>query len=102
MHEVVDGAADRSYGIHVATLAGLPKAVTKRAEQVLQKLEKENQKRNPADLQSELPLFSFVKQQEEYTQSPVEKMLRSINPDELSARDALDKIYELKELSEKK
>ena len=102
MHEVIDGAADRSYGIHVATLAGLPKAVTKRAEQVLQKLEKENQKQNPADLQSELPLFSFIKQQEEHTETPVEKMLRLLNPDEMSAREALDKIYELKELSEKK
>ena len=42
MHEVISGAADRSYGIHVAKLAGLPKAVIKRAEQVLQKLQKES------------------------------------------------------------
>lgn len=102
MHEVVDGAADRSYGIHVAKLAGLPKAVIKRSEQVLQKLEKDNQRHNMSGLENELPLFSFVRNQDEVKElSPVEEALRNIDPDNLSAREALDKLYELKAISEK-
>ena len=102
MHEVIDGAADRSYGIHVAKLAGLPQAVIKRSEQVLQKLEKDNQKRNISGLENELPLFSFVHQQETAAPSPVEEALSDIEPDNLSAREALDKLYELKAMLEKK
>lgn len=103
MHEVIDGAADRSYGIHVAKLAGLPQTVIKRSEQVLQKLEKDNQKHNMNGLENELPLFSFVQKQEEAkAPSPLEEALHNIDPDNLSAREALDKLYELKAMSEKK
>ncbi|MBO6281527.1 MAG: DNA mismatch repair protein MutS [Alphaproteobacteria bacterium] len=102
MHEVIDGAADRSYGIHVAKLAGLPQEVIKRSEQVLQKLEKDNQKHNMNGLENELPLFSFMHQQETSAPSPIEDALRDIEPDNLSAREALDKLYELKAMLEKK
>ena len=103
MHEVIGGAADRSYGIHVAKLAGLPQSVIKRSEQVLQKLETDNQKRNKTSLESELPLFSFMQQQEHDKEvSPVEQALQDIEPDNLSAREALDKLYELKAMLEKK
>ena len=101
LHEVINGAADRSYGIHVAKLAGLPKAVITRSEQVLKKLEKENQKKTTLDLSDELPLFTFVQEQADdavVKMSAVEAALAAIEPDNLSAREALDKLYELKEL----
>ncbi len=107
MHEVISGAADRSYGIHVAKLAGLPKAVIQRAEQVLQKLQKENQKSNTADLRDELPLFAFIQPQIAETvvqekESPVNKVLRALDIDNMTAREALEKLYELKEMLENK
>src|SRR4029079_8821081 len=57
LHEVAAGTADRSYGIHVAKLAGLPAAVTARAEEVLSILEKGEQTAPPARLADDLPLF---------------------------------------------
>jgi len=106
MHEVIEGAADRSYGIHVAKLAGLPRAVIHRAEQVLQKLQNENRKGKAADLSDELPLFAFAQPQITQTivqerESAAEDALRALDPDSLSAREALQKLYELKELVEK-
>lgn len=102
LHEVIPGAADRSYGIHVAKLAGLPPVVIKRAEQVLDALEhdKKNQKIN--DLADDLPLFASVQKkvaEEEVERfSPVEKALEAVNPDELTPREALEKLYEIKAL----
>ena len=102
LHEVIPGAADRSYGIHVAKLAGLPSVVIKRAEQVLDALEhdKKNQKIN--DLADDLPLFASVQKkvaEEEVERfSPVEEALEAVNPDELTPREALEKLYELKAL----
>ena len=107
LHEVIAGAADRSYGIHVAKLAGLPKAVITRADQVLKKLVREKQKSDTVGLTEELPLFAFAAPQVTETviqerESAVESALREIEPDNLSAREALEKIYELKELLENK
>ncbi len=99
LHEVVAGAADRSYGIHVANLAGLPSAVIKRADEVLRKLEKENQHNQALHVPDDLPLFNFVAPVVEIRKSPLEDALRSLNPDEMSAREALQKLYELKELA---
>lgn len=101
LHEVIEGAADRSYGIHVAKLAGLPKAVISRSEQVLKQLEKENQGKAAVDLADTLPLFAFT--QEKMAESAekisaVEQALSEVDPDNLTAREALDKIYQLKEL----
>lgn len=99
LHEVMDGAADRSYGIHVAKLAGLPKAVIKRAEQVLHNLEHENKGLSPKEAAAELPLFAFVKEKvEEKISSPALDELEALNPDDLSPREALEKLYELKKL----
>jgi DNA mismatch repair protein MutS len=107
LHEVIDGAADRSYGIHVAKLAGLPAAVIQRAGEVLKKLEKDNQKNDTADLSKELPLFAFAQPVVTETiirekESAVEEALKEIEPDNLTAREALQKLYELKELAEEK
>jgi DNA mismatch repair protein MutS len=101
LHEVAPGTADRSYGIHVAKLAGLPAAVTARAEEVLQILEKGEQGGALARLADDLPLFRAarpVPAVPEPKASAIEAMLRDIRPDELSPREALELLYRLKSL----
>ncbi|MDD4556938.1 MAG: DNA mismatch repair protein MutS [Alphaproteobacteria bacterium] len=100
MHEVILGVADRSYGIHVAKIAGLPSVVVKRAEQVLSSLENDNKSVNVSNLVGDLPLFSVVREKEEieHKKSPVVEAIKLVNPDELTPREALDKLYEIKGL----
>jgi DNA mismatch repair protein MutS len=100
LHEVGPGTADRSYGIHVAKLAGLPKSVTARAEEVLSVLEKGEQGGALARLADDLPLFSAARRRTEPAprESPAEALLCEIRPDELTPREALDLIYRLKGL----
>ena len=101
LHEVAAGTADRSYGIHVAKLAGLPAAVTSRAEEVLQILEKGEQGGALARLADDLPLFRAARPMPpapEPRASALEEMLRDIRPDELSPRDALELLYRIKSL----
>ena len=100
LHEVIDGAADRSYGIHVAKLAGLPNVAIKRAEQVLDSLEHDKKNANIKELANDLPLFASLKEKEEEKtiQSPVTQALENINPDNLSPREALEELYKLKEM----
>lgn len=99
LHEVMDGAADRSYGIHVAKLAGLPKAVLKRADQVLHNLEHQGKGMSAKDIAEELPLFACIKEKvEEKIVSPALDELSALNPDDLSPREALEKLYELKKM----
>ena len=95
LHEVVAGAADRSYGVQVAKLAGLPKAVIARARAVLTMLEKRERENSGKVLADDLPLFGAVLAPPEQG-SAVEEMLVEISPDELSPREALALIYELK------
>ncbi|WP_173978428.1 DNA mismatch repair protein MutS [Magnetospirillum sp. UT-4] len=102
LHEVAAGAADRSYGIHVARLAGLPAAVVARAEEVLAALEKGEQGSAVARLADDLPLFAAARPKPAPAAapgpSPLEERLRAVNPDELTARAALDLVYQLKGL----
>ncbi|GLQ20635.1 DNA mismatch repair protein MutS [Algimonas porphyrae] len=92
LHDVRDGAADRSYGIQVAKLAGLPAAAVARAKAVLERLEADG-----TDLGlSDLPLFTAQLPVIAAEPSAVEAALRSIDPDTLSPRDALDLLYALK------
>jgi DNA mismatch repair protein MutS len=102
LHEVVPGVADRSYGIQVARLAGLPPQVTARAAQVLEKLEKSGAVARPQALSDDLPLFQATFRSSAEHQPPepsaLEKKLANIAPDELSPRQALALIYELKTL----
>jgi DNA mismatch repair protein MutS len=102
LHEVAPGAADRSYGIHVAKLAGLPTAVTARAEEVLALLEKGEQQSALTRLADDLPLFSAARPTSSVAAkpSPVEQALAEVRPDELSPRQALELIYRLKGLLE--
>jgi DNA mismatch repair protein MutS len=101
LHEVGPGTADRSYGIHVAKLAGLPKSVTARAEEVLAVLEKGEQGGALARLADDLPLFSAARRRAEPAprESAAEALLRETRPDELTPREALDLIYRLKALA---
>lgn len=99
LHEVMNGAADRSYGIHVAKLAGLPKTLIKRADKVLHNLENQNKGLSPKDIANDLPLFACIRERvEEKVSSPALDELNQINPDDLSPREALEKLYELKKL----
>ena len=101
LHEVGPGAADRSYGIQVARLAGLPQAVVTRAQAVLEKLETGEQSGAVAALADDLPLFSAHLKRaapEAAKTSPVLEALGSVNPDELTAREALDLVYRLRGL----
>ena len=101
LHEVAPGTADRSYGIHVAKLAGLPAAVTARAEEVLAILEKGDESGALARLADDLPLFRAARHtapEAAAKPSPVEALLAEINPDELTPREALDFLYQLKAL----
>jgi len=99
LHEVVPGAADRSYGIHVGRLAGLPARVLERAEQVLGYLETDERAASTTRLADDLPLFAATLSHEPpatAVPSAVEQAVREINPDALSPREALDLIYRLK------
>ena len=100
LHEVGPGTADRSYGIHVGKLAGLPKSVTARAEEVLATLEKGEQGGALARLADDLPLFSAARRRAEPppSESAVEVLLRDTRPDELTPREALELVYRLKGL----
>jgi DNA mismatch repair protein MutS len=100
LHEVGPGTADRSYGIHVGKLAGLPKSVTTRAEEVLEVLEKGEQGGALARLADDLPLFNAARRRAEATpsESPAESLLRETRPDELTPREALELIYRLRAL----
>ncbi len=99
LHEVHKGAADRSYGVQVAQLAGLPASVVERARIVLDQLEKtEREGGKQKSLIDDLPLFSAAPPPPPAPKaSPVADMLNDILPDELTPREALDLIYKLKE-----
>ncbi len=106
LHEVIDGAADRSYGIHVAKLAGLPKLVVKRAEQVLDSLEHSDKSTYITKMIDDLPLFAAVQKkmeekEEREEEMPLVKAIKELNPDDYSPKEALEKLYELKELLDK-
>lgn len=101
LHEVRKGSADRSYGVQVARLAGLPESVVARAKVVLAALEKSEQEggRRQAALIDDLPLFSAVRAAPPVnSNSLLENRISQIQPDALSPKDALDLIYELKSL----
>ena len=100
LHEVASGAADRSYGIHVAKLAGLPAAVVARAEEVLATLEKGEQAGALTRLAEDLPLFAAAPRGAPAKgPSAVEEALAGIEPDQLTPKQALEEIYRLRRLA---
>ncbi|MCB2054443.1 MAG: DNA mismatch repair protein MutS [Geminicoccaceae bacterium] len=98
LHEIAHGSADRSYGIHVARLAGLPPVVVERAQAVLETLEAGEARAAPARLAEDLPLFRAVLERRtpERKRSPLEAMLDELDPDRLTPREALERLYALK------
>lgn len=101
LHKVTAGAADRSYGIQVGKLAGLPPAVIARAGEVLKRLENTEQ-RSAEELADDLPLFAAARPQSGTAHDPepsrVETALDAIDPDHLTPKDALEALYRLKSL----
>ena len=97
LHEVVPGTADRSYGIHVARLAGLPEPVIGRADEILALLGQGEQAGALARLADDLPLFRAtpVRPAKPAEPDPVDAALAALDPDTLSPREALEFIYRL-------
>ena len=99
LHEVRKGAADRSYGVQVARLAGLPPAVVERAREILDALEAgaRDGAARPAALIDDLPLFRSAPPAPvpQSRSSALEERLQGLQPDTLSPREALDLVYEL-------
>ncbi|WP_412050932.1 DNA mismatch repair protein MutS [Hoeflea sp. Naph1] len=100
LHEVGPGAADRSYGIQVARLAGLPDAVVARAREVLQLLETSERDNPAARLVDDLPLFAVPANREPVKSaagpSDSDRLLAEIDPDDMTPRQAHEALYELK------
>jgi DNA mismatch repair protein MutS len=103
LHEVIPGAADRSYGIQVAKLAGLPPSVIERAAHILDRLETHRNQQPALAFVDDLPLFSASRYQQPQETKPdmLRESLSKLNPDEFSPRDALAYLYELKQLDAK-
>ena len=100
LHELADGPADRSYGLAVARLAGVPAGVVKRAEAVLAKLEAGREKTGglAAGL-DDLPLFAAtLAEAPAAVKDALREVLAGIDPDALAPREALDALYTLKRL----
>ncbi|WP_262030022.1 DNA mismatch repair protein MutS [Microvirga sp. Mcv34] len=99
LHEVVPGAADRSYGLQVARLAGLPGPVVERAKTILSELEKSDREAPKRALIDDLPLFA-VPVRAEPAAAPQRDTLRealdALDPDAMTPREALDALYRLK------
>jgi len=102
MHEVIQGKADRSYGVYVASLAGVPKSVIRRSEEILETFQKARQEQQGnvvgLPLFEALPKASLPNQNDETEQLPsyIEEKLSELDLDSLTPRQALDKLYELK------
>jgi DNA mismatch repair protein MutS len=101
LHEVGAGAAERSYGIQAAKLAGLPAPVILRATEVLKRLEDGKSHPKRQDLITELPLFSAVIAPPAAKQDELRNRLTALNADDVSPREALSLLYELKSLAVK-
>lgn len=102
LHEVIAGAADRSYGIQVAKLAGLPGSVVERSRHILAELEASDRRAPVERLIADLPLFSArpaPPPKVEAKRDALREKLAVIDPDELSPRAALEALYELRKLA---
>ncbi|MEP9372301.1 DNA mismatch repair protein MutS [Mesorhizobium sp. KR1-2] len=102
LHEVGKGAADRSYGVQVARLAGLPDAVVQRAKDVLHQLEAGETSGKADRLVDDLPLFSAAMKKEPPAPAKVDVVgaaLAALNLDEMTPRQAMEELYRLKELA---
>ena len=100
LHKIKNGAVDKSYGIHVASLAHLPKSLIDRASEILDIYENKSKKK---EVFTQTSLFlNFEEKEEEPKTSVVEEKLNEINPLEITPLQALNILYELKEELKKK
>ncbi|WP_395649524.1 DNA mismatch repair protein MutS [Brevundimonas sp.] len=95
LHEAAPGAADRSYGVQVAKLAGVPASVVARAKAVLDRLEAEKAAHDRLD---DLPLFAMMEPAPPPMRSAMDEAVAALDPDALSPREALEALYRLKAL----
>ncbi|MCI8568529.1 MAG: DNA mismatch repair protein MutS [Bacilli bacterium] len=93
LHKVKQGAVDKSYGIHVASLAKLPKSLIERADEILNIYEKKNVKKETF---TQTSLFELNESEVEPQINPIEEKIKEINPLEMTPMDALSFLYELK------
>lgn len=96
LHKIKEGSVDKSYGIHVANLAGLPKDIIKRADQILRVYESVEQKRDLV-IQTSLPLDEI-----EEDESKLEEFVQSLDPNNMSPMEALNAIYEIKKIEKER
>ena len=96
LHSVKDGAANQSYGLQVAQLAGVPKIVIAQARKKLQRLE-EDSRNNPTEGQTMSLALSFPTEVDEVAKQ-IKQAMTAIDPDELTPRQALDELYTLKKI----
>ena len=100
LHKVKSGSVDKSYGIHVASLAKLPDSLIKRADEILSYYEKKSVKK---EVFTQTSLFELSEEKEEVKVNPIEEKINNINPLEMTPMEALSFLYELnKEVKEKK
>ena len=104
LHEVVPGVADRSYGIQVAKLAGLPRSVVERARIILDELEASDRQAPVERLIDDLPLFAAASRAAAPAatagpDAPARVARAGLDPDEMSPREALEALYRLKQAS---
>ncbi len=93
LHKVKTGAVDRSYGIHVASLAKLPESLIKRADEILNIYEKKNVKK---EVFTQTSLFELAESEVEEKKNPIEEEIKKINPLEMTPMQALSFLYDLK------
>ena len=96
LHQVEKGTANRSYGIHVAQLAGLPATVTKRATEILHLLEAGRDEKVIAPLTNDLPLFAKTTPAPDKKLEALKAQIEATNPDAMSPKEALEFVYKLK------
>jgi DNA mismatch repair protein MutS len=95
LHSINEGAASQSYGLQVAALAGVPNDVIRTAKKQLRSLEQNSAAQNPqGDLFDQRPVIK----EEEPEEHPLLAALRDLQPDEMSPKEALERIYQLKKL----
>ncbi|MBV9738973.1 MAG: DNA mismatch repair protein MutS [Hyphomicrobiales bacterium] len=101
LHEIVAGAADRSYGVQVARLAGLPSSVIARAKSILAGLERTEREKPAAKLIEELPLFAAATPADPPPpeRDRIRETLEAVHPDELTPKEALEILYRLKAIA---
>ena len=99
LHKVKAGAVDKSYGIHVAGLAGLPKSLIKRSEEILKVYEKQDKKEQHF---TQTSLFDDINNDKAATTDPIVEKIKKANPLEMTPMDAINFLYTLKqEMKEK-